>query len=173
MTKIFQQITTLQVVELTEVAPDLFDFIGCHKPVSRTELLGAGWCELLCDPGYRGFPETVPVSAKFQAAGILARHLETFNRPKDWNFADAVTLEIHEELLRLVDRGEGAEFLNQFAAVGGEILDYNPSSSLVPAAFFTQLMLGNQPTDAPTNNFFCAGGADSGEQGTVPRSQGL
>ncbi len=65
----------------------------------------------------------VPVSTKFQIASNLAKLLEAQNRPGEWNFPDAVTLEIHEDLLRRIDRGEGAELINQFVAVGGEVND--------------------------------------------------
>ena len=67
----------------------------------------------------------VPASIKFQIASNLAKVLEAQNRPEEWNFPDAVTLEIHEELLRQIDRAEGAELINQFVGVGGEVLDYD------------------------------------------------
>ncbi len=67
----------------------------------------------------------VPASIKFQIASDLAKLLEAQNRPEEWNFPDAVTLEIHEELLRQIDRAEGAELINQFVGVGGEIIDYD------------------------------------------------
>lgn len=65
----------------------------------------------------------IPVSIKFQIASDLAKLLEAQNRPGEWNFPDAVTLEIDEDLLRQIDRGEGAELINQFVGVGGEIND--------------------------------------------------
>jgi hypothetical protein len=65
----------------------------------------------------------VPVSIKFQIASNLAKLLEAQNRPEEWNFPDAVTLEIHEDLLKQIDRGEGATLINQFVAAGGEIDD--------------------------------------------------
>lgn len=67
----------------------------------------------------------VPASRKFQIACELAKLLEAQNRSEEWNFPDAVTLEIHEELLRQIDCGSGAELLNQFVGVGGEIIDYD------------------------------------------------
>ncbi|MEW5861456.1 MAG: hypothetical protein AB1861_29430 [Cyanobacteriota bacterium] len=67
----------------------------------------------------------IPVSAKFAIATELAKLLEAQNRPEEWNFPDAVTLEIHEPLLRQIDCGSGAELLNQFVGVGGEIIDYD------------------------------------------------
>lgn len=65
----------------------------------------------------------IPVSIKFQIASNLAKLLEAQNRPGEWNFPDAVTLEIDEDLLRQIDRGKGAELINQFVGVGGEIND--------------------------------------------------
>lgn len=67
----------------------------------------------------------VPASIKFQIASDLAKLLEAQNRPSEWNFSDAVTLEIHDELLRQIDRAEGATLINQFVEAGGEILDYD------------------------------------------------
>lgn len=76
----------------------------------------------------------IPVSIKFQIASNLAKLLEAQNRPNDWYFPDAVTLEINENLLRLIDRGEGAELINQFVAVGGEIndSDFHTEAKLIP-----------------------------------------
>lgn len=65
----------------------------------------------------------IPVSIKFQIASNLAKLLEAQNRSGEWNFPDAVTLEIHEDLLRQIDRRKGAELINQFVGVGGEIND--------------------------------------------------
>jgi hypothetical protein len=67
----------------------------------------------------------IPVSLKFQIATDLAKLLETQERPTEWNFPDAVTLEIHDALLRQIDRAEGATLINQFVGVGGEIIDYD------------------------------------------------
>ena len=67
----------------------------------------------------------VPASTKFQIASNLAKLLEAQNRPNEWNFPDAVTLEIHDELLRQIDRAEGATLINQFVGAGGEIIDYD------------------------------------------------
>jgi hypothetical protein len=67
----------------------------------------------------------VPASIKFQIASDLAKLLEAQKRPEEWNFPDAVTLEIHEELLRQIDRAEGATLINQFVGTGGEIIDYD------------------------------------------------
>lgn len=79
----------------------------------------------------------VPVSIKFQIASDLAKLLEAQNRPGEWNFSDAVTLEINENLLRLIDRGEGAELINQFIAVGGEIndSDFPSETQSIPQLF--------------------------------------
>lgn len=67
----------------------------------------------------------VPASTKFAIASDLAKLLEAQERPNEWNFPDAVTLEIHEELLRQIDRDQGAELINQFVAAGGELVDYD------------------------------------------------
>jgi hypothetical protein len=69
--------------------------------------------------------DPVPASIKFQIASNLAKLLEAQNRQDEWNFPDAVTLEIHDELLRQIDRAEGATLINQFVGVGGEIIDYD------------------------------------------------
>lgn len=78
----------------------------------------------------------IPVSIKFQIASDLAKLLEAQNRPGEWNFPDAVTLEIDEDLLRQIDRGEGAELINQFVAVGGEIndSDFHTEARINPSA---------------------------------------
>ncbi|MEW5859267.1 MAG: hypothetical protein AB1861_18095 [Cyanobacteriota bacterium] len=67
----------------------------------------------------------IPASEKFAIACELAKLLEAQERLNEWNFPDAVTLEIHEPLLRRIDCGSGAELLNQFVGVGGEIIDYD------------------------------------------------
>lgn len=78
----------------------------------------------------------IPVSIKFQIASDLAKLLEAQNRPGEWNFPDAVTLEIDEDLLRQIDRGEGAELINQFVGVGGEIndSDFHTEARINPSA---------------------------------------
>lgn len=140
--KLFQHNETRQVIELPEVGENIFEYFG--ERMSRLNLLGAGWWECERDPGYRGLPPSRTVSRQFSAALELAKFLETQNRPKDWNFADAVTLEIHYELVELIEQSQ-PELLTNFAVVGGEILDYDPNDQLVPIPFFSQVLGMEQP----------------------------
>lgn len=52
---IFQHEQTQQVIDVSEVKPNLFNVLG--TPMEKSILNSCGWWECHIDPGYRGIPK--------------------------------------------------------------------------------------------------------------------
>ncbi|MBD2014325.1 hypothetical protein H6F96_10110 [Microcoleus sp. FACHB-53] len=68
---IFKHEATQQVIDVSEVKPNVFDVLGTL--MERSLLNTCGWGECADDPGYRGMPEASADEMENPSAGLNLR----------------------------------------------------------------------------------------------------